>query len=54
MKNNKKLLILISHYYRTSHMKEIISTPNIGFKKLLLKRFEMFEINEFNAIKTGI
>jgi hypothetical protein len=54
MKNNKKLLILISHYYGTSHMKGTISTSNIGFKKLLLKRFEMFEINKFNTIKTGI
>ena len=32
-------------------MKGTISTPNIGFKKLLLKRFEMFEINEFNTSK---
>ena len=32
-------------------MKGTISTPNIGFKKLLLKRFEMFEINEYNTSK---
>jgi hypothetical protein len=32
-------------------MKGTISTPNIGFKKLLLKRFEIFEINEYNTSK---
>ena len=32
-------------------MKGTISTPNIKFKKLLLKRFEMFEINEYNTSK---
>ena len=50
-KNNKKLLILHGDYSRTSQMKGTISTPNIGFKKLLLKRFEMFEINEYNTSK---
>ena len=32
-------------------MKGTIPAPNIGFKKLLLKRFEMFEINEYNTSK---
>ena len=50
-KNNKKILILHGDYSRTSQMKGTISTPNIGFKKLLLKRFEMFEINEYNTSK---
>jgi hypothetical protein len=50
-KNNKKILILHGDYSRTSQMKGTISTPNIGFKKLLLKRFEMFDINEYNTSK---
>jgi hypothetical protein len=49
--NGKKLLVLYGDYSRTSQMKGTISTPNIGFKKLLLKRFEMFEINEYNTSK---
>jgi len=32
-------------------MKETISTPNIGFKKLLLKKFEILEVNEYNTSK---
>ena len=32
-------------------MKGTIPSPNIGFKKLLLKKFEMFEINEYNTSK---
>jgi hypothetical protein len=32
-------------------MKGYIPTPNIGFKKLLLKRFQIFEINEYNTSK---
>ena len=32
-------------------MKGTIPTPNIGFKKLLLKRFQIFEINEYNTSK---
>jgi len=32
-------------------MKGTIPAPNIGFKKLLLKRFEIFEINEYNTSK---
>ncbi len=49
--NGKKILILHGDYSRTSQMKGTISTPNIGFKKLLLKRFEIFEINEYNTSK---
>ena len=49
--NGKKLLICVGDYSRTTQMKGTISTPNIGFKKLLLKRFEMFEINEYNTSK---
>jgi hypothetical protein len=32
-------------------MKETLPTPNIGFKKLLLKRFEILEVNEYNTSK---
>ena len=32
-------------------MEGTIPTPNIGFKKLLLKRFEILEVNEYNTSK---
>ena len=32
-------------------MKGTISAPNIGFTKLLLKRFEILEANEYNTSK---
>ena len=32
-------------------MKGTIPVPNIGFKKLLLKRFEILEVNEYNTSK---
>ena len=32
-------------------MKGCISTPNIGFKRLLLRRFSILEVNEFNTSK---
>jgi hypothetical protein len=49
--NSKKILILHGDYSRTSQMKGTIPTPNIGFKKLLLKRFEILEVNEYNTSK---
>ena len=49
--NNKKLLILFGNWSRDTAMKGTIPTPNIGFKKLLLKRFQIFEINEYNTSK---
>jgi hypothetical protein len=49
--NNKKILLLYGDYSRTSQMKGTISAPNIGFKKLLLKRFEILEVNEYNTSK---
>jgi hypothetical protein len=49
--NKKKILIIHGDYSRTSQMKGTIPTPNIGFKKLLLKRFQIFEINEYNTSK---
>ena len=49
--NNKKLLILHGDYSRTSQMKGCMPSHNIGFKKLLLKPFELLEVNEYNTIK---
>ena len=49
--NNKNLLILLGNWSRDTQMKGCIPTPNIGFKKLLLKRFQIFEINEYNTSK---
>jgi hypothetical protein len=51
IKQGKKLLILHGDYSRTTQMKGCISTPNIGLKKLLLNRFDIVEINEFNTSK---
>lgn len=50
-KNGKKILICHGDYSRTSQMKGCISAPNIGFKRLLLKKFEIVEVNEFNTSK---
>ena len=43
--------MLIGDWSRSSAMKGTFPSPNIGFKKLLLKKFEMFEINEYNTSK---
>jgi hypothetical protein len=51
IKQGKKIVILHGDYSRTSQMKGCISTPNIGLKKLLLSRFDIVEINEFNTSK---
>jgi len=51
IKQGKKLLILHEDYSRTSQMKGCIPTPNIGLKKLLLSRFDMVDVNEFNTSK---
>jgi hypothetical protein len=51
IKQGKKIIILHGDYSRTSQMKGCISTPNIGMKKLLLSRFDIVEINEFNTSK---
>jgi len=47
----RKLVILHGDYSRTTQMKGTIPTPNIGLKKLLMSRFEILEINEFNTSK---
>jgi len=51
IKQGKKIVILHGDYSRTSQMKGCISTPNIGMKKLLLSRFDIIEVNEFNTSK---
>ena len=37
------------NWSRDTQMKGCIPAPNIGFKKLLLKRFEILEVNEQNT-----
>jgi hypothetical protein len=49
--SNKKLAIFIGDYGRATAMKGTLSTPNIGFKKLLSKNFDVIEVNEFNTSK---
>jgi hypothetical protein len=51
IKKGKKIVILHGDYSRTTQMKGCISTPNIGMKKLLLSRFDIVEVNEFNTSK---
>jgi hypothetical protein len=50
-KNKRKILLLHGDYSRTSQMKGCIPSPNIGFKKILNKRFDIVEINEYNTSK---
>jgi hypothetical protein len=51
IKKGKKIVILHGDYSRTTQMKGCIPTPNIGMKKLLLSRFVIVEISEFNTSK---
>lgn len=51
IKQGKQIVILHGDYSRTTQMKGCISTPNIGMKKLLLSRFDIVEVNEFNTSK---
>jgi hypothetical protein len=51
IKQGKKIAILHGDYSRTTQMKGCIPTPNISMKKLLLSRFDIVEINEFNTSK---
>jgi hypothetical protein len=48
---NKKLIILHGDYSRTSQMKGCISSPNIGIKKILQKKFIIINVNEYNTSK---
>jgi len=51
IKQGKKIVILHGDYSRTTQMKGCIPTHNIGMKKLLLSRFDIVEVNEFNTSK---
>ena len=51
IKQGKKLVILHGDYSRTTQMKGCIPTPNIGIKKLLMSRFEIIDVNEYNTSK---
>lgn len=51
IKQGKKIVILQGDYSRTTQMKGTIPTPNIGMKKLLLSRFEIIDVNEYNTSK---
>jgi hypothetical protein len=51
IKQGKKLVILHGDYSRTTQMKGCIPTPNIGIKKLLMTRFEIVDVNEYNTSK---
>ena len=51
IKQGKKIVILHGDYSRTTQMKGTIPTPNIGIKKLLLSRFEIIDVNEYNTSK---
>ena len=51
IKSGKKLVILHGDYSRTTQMKGTISTPNIGLKKVLLRKFEIIDVNEYNTSK---
>lgn len=48
---NKKIVLFYGDYSRTTQMKYTIPCPNIGFKKLLAKKFEIINVNEFNTSK---
>jgi len=50
-KNERKIVIFHGDYSRTTQMKGTISTPNIGIKKLLLSKFEVIDVNEYNTSK---
>lgn len=47
--NNKKLIMIIGNGNVNPSMKHIISTPNIGIKKLLKKNFITYHIDEFRT-----
>jgi len=47
----KKLLLLYGDWSRATTMKGCIPCLGIGFKKLLSKRFEILEVNEFSTSK---
>jgi len=50
-KTGKKIILFYGNYSRTSQMKNLISSPNIGIKRLLHSRFEILETDEFRTSK---
>jgi hypothetical protein len=51
IKNKRKIVLFYGDYSRSTAMKGCISTPNLGLKRLLSKRFEIFDINEYKTSK---
>jgi len=49
--NDCKIVIFYGDYSRTTQMKGTLPTPNIGIKKLLLSKFEIIDVNEYNTSK---
>lgn len=49
-KNGKKIALLYGDYSGGS-MKGTVPSPNKGFRRLLSKRFEILEVNEYNTSK---
>ena len=49
--NNKKIVLFYGDYSRGTAMKGTYSTPNVGLKRLLSIRFEIFDINEYKTSK---
>ena len=47
----KKIVLLYGDYSVGTSMKGCYSTPNLGLKKLLSKRFEIYDINEYKTSK---
>ena len=47
----KRIVLLYGDYSRTSQMKVTIPSCNVGFKRVLQKRFDILEINEYNTSK---
>ena len=50
-KKQKRIVLLYGDYSRTSQMKETIPSCNVGFKRVLQKRVDIIEINEYNTSK---
>ena len=48
---DKKIVLFYGDYSRGTAMKGTYSTPNLGLKRLLSKRFEIFDINEYKTSK---
>ncbi len=51
IKNKRKIVLFYGDYSRSTSMKGCYSTPNIGLKRLLSKRFEIFDVNEYKTSK---